>query len=226
MAGVRVLLVAALAGVLASSALGATGDPKQAHTLAGSLSARNALLKKSDFPSGWKSAVVLSKPATSSSLCKDTRPNLSDLTEIGYALAPDFSLGQLQNVTQWARVYRNAKQAQTAYSRSVTIGLVSCLAKQLKAASNTKATVSIVGQFRLDLPKVAQQVEGFRVVAHTNVKSEKEQFNVYADVMVIRQGPTVTTVTMTGFINPMDAGMEARLARTIAGRLGGKPTVA
>jgi hypothetical protein len=221
---VRVLVVAALAGVLATSALGAAGDPKSAHTLAGSLSARKALLRKSDFPSGWKSTV--SKPVAASSLCKDTRPNLSDLTEVGYALAPDFSLGQLQNVTQWARVYRTPKQAATAYSRSVTIGLVACLARQLKAASNAKAAVSIVGQFRLDLPKVAQQVQGFRVVAHTNVKSEKEQFNVYADVMVMRQGSTVTTVTMTGFMNPMDAGMEARIARTIAGRLGGKPTVA
>jgi hypothetical protein len=224
MVAVRVLLVAALAGVLASSALAAAGDPKQAHNLAGTLSARKALLKQSDFPSGWKSAT--SKPAGASTLCRDTRPNLSDLTETGYALAPDFSLGQLQNVTQWARVYRSAKQAQSAYSRSVTIGLVSCLARQLKAASNAKATVAIVGQFRLDLPKVAQQIEGFRVVAHTNVKAEKEQFNVYADVMVIRQGATVTTVTMTGFINPMDAALESRLARTIAGRLGGKPTVA
>jgi hypothetical protein len=224
MTGVRLLLVAVVAGVLASPALGAAGDPKHAHSLEGTLSARKALLAVGDFPKGWKATP--SKPVASSSACKDTRPNLSDLTETGYVNAPDFSLGQLQHVTQWVRVYRSAKQAETAYGRTVTIGLVSCLAKQLKAASSAKASVAIVGQFRLALPKVAQQVDGFRVVAHTNVKSEKEQFNVYADVMVIRQGATVTTVTMTGFIKPMDASMEARLARTIAGRLGGKPTVA
>jgi hypothetical protein len=222
---VRILLVAALAGVLAGPALAGAGDPKQAHSPAGMLSAQKALLKRSDFPKGWKSTP--SKPVAASNLCKDTRPNLSDLTETGYALAPDFALGQSQAVSQWVRVFKSAKQAAASYSRTVTIGLVSCLAKQLKAASSAKATVSIVGQFRLSLPKVAQQIDGFRVVAHTVVKSEKEQFDVYADVLVIRQGAAVSTVTVTGFVTPMDSGAEARLARTIAGRLGGgKPAVA
>jgi hypothetical protein len=225
MGRVRVLLVAVLAaGVLATSALAAAGDPKKAHSPDGMRTAQKALLKSSDFPKGWKGTP--SKPVGASSLCKDTRPSFADLTETGYATAPDFSLGQLQSVSQWARTFRSAQQATTAYSRTVTIGLVSCLAKQLKAASSAKATVAIVGQFRLSLPKVAQQIDGFRVVAHTNVKSEKEQFDVYADVMVIRQGSTLTTVTMTGFIKAMDAATEARLARTIAGRLGGKPNAA
>jgi hypothetical protein len=226
MGGVRVLLVAALAaGVLVSSALGAAGDPKQKHTLAGSLDAQKPLLKLSDFPKGWK-AKQAARASGGSNLCKATRPDLSDLTEIGYATSPDFSLGQLQAVTQWARTYRSAKQAQTSYGRTVTIGLVSCLARQLKAASTAKATVSITGQFRLSLPRVAQEIDGFRVVAHTNVKAEKEQFDVYADVMVIRQGSTVTAVTMTGFVNPIDAATESRLARVIAGRLGAKPNAA
>jgi hypothetical protein len=221
---VRILLVAALAGVLAGPALAGTRDPKQAHSPAGMLSAQKALLQRSDFPKGWKSTP--SKPLAASKLCDDTRPNLSDLTETGYAVAPDFALGQQRSVSQRVRVFKNAKQAAATYSRTVTIGLVSCLAKQLKAASSAKARVSIVGQFRLSPPKVAQQIDGFRVVAHTVVSSEKEQFDVYADVLVIRQGATVTTVTMTGFGTPVDAATESRLARTIAGRLGGKPAVA
>lgn len=220
----RLFLVAALACVLASPALAAAGDPRQAHTSAGAQAAQKPLLKRSDFPKGWKSTPA--KPTGSNGLCKDTQPNLSDLTETGYAVAPDFALGQLQAVSQWARVFKNAKQAQSSYSRTVTIGLVSCLAKQLKAASSSKATVSIVGQFRLDLPKVAQQIDGFRVVAHTKAAKENEQFNVYADVIVIRQGSTVTTVTMTGFVQPIDSAFEARLARTIAGRLGGPAAAA
>jgi hypothetical protein len=190
------------------------------------VAAQKALLKPSDFPKGWKSTP--SKPVAASSLCAGTRPNFSDLTETGYALAPDFALGQQQAVSQWVRVFKNAKQAAASYSRTVTIGLVSCLAKQLKAASSAKAVVSITGMFRLSPAKVAQQIDGFRVVAHTVAKSEHEQFDVYVDVLVIRQGATVTTVTMTGFVQPMDATNEARLTRTIATRLGGggKPAVA
>jgi hypothetical protein len=221
MATTRVVIVALAAAVLAPAALAAAGDPRVAHTVRGGLTAQKALLKRSDFGKGWK-ATKASKPQ-SNALCKDTRPNLSDLSEAGYALAPSFALGQLQAVNQWVRVYRNAKQAQKAYSRSVTIGLVSCLAKQLEAASNAKATISVVGQYRLEVPKATQQADGFRVVARTKADGGKEVFDVYADVMVLRQGAAVTTVTMTGFTQPLSAGLEGTLARKIAARLGAKP---
>jgi hypothetical protein len=221
MATTRVVIVALAAAVLAPAALAAAGDPRVAHTVKGGLAAQKALLKRSDFGKGWK-ATKASKPQ-SNALCKDTRPNLSDLTETGYALAPSFALGQLQAVNQWVRVYRNARQAQTAYSRSVTIGLVSCLAKQLEAASNAKATISVVGRYRLEVPKATQQADGFRVVARTKADGGKEVFDVYADVMVLRQGAAVTTVTMTGFTQPLSAALEGTLARKIAARLGAKP---
>ena len=222
MAATRALIVVLAAAVLAApAAYGASGDPKVAHTPAGTVAAQKPLLKKSDFGKGWK-ATPATKPKANA-LCKDTRPNLSDLTETGYALAPDFALGQLQAVSQWVRVYKSAKQAETAYSRSVTIGLVSCLAKQLQAASNSKAKVTIKGQYRLALPKAAQQADGFRVVAHTVADSGKETFDVFADVLVLRQGATVTTVTMTGFIQPLATSFENSLARVIGSRLGARP---
>jgi hypothetical protein len=221
MATARALIVALVAAVLAAPAFGATGDPRVAHTPVGVVAAQKALLQRSDFPKGWKST-----PGTapkSNSLCKNTRPNLSDLTETGYALSPSFAFGQLQAVNQWVRVYKSARQAQTAYSRSVTIGLVSCLAAQLKSASNSKATITIKGQYRLAVPKAAQQADGFRVVAHTKADGGKEVFDVFADVLVLRQGAAVTTVTMTGFIQPVATAFENSLARTIAARLGAKP---
>jgi hypothetical protein len=215
------VIVVLAAAVLAAPAYGANGDPRIAHTPLGAVAAQKPLLKKSDFGKGWK-ATPATKPKANA-LCKDTRPNLSDLTETGYALAPDFALGQLQAVSQWVRVYKSAKQAQTAYSRSVTIGLVSCLAKQLRSASNSKAKVTIKGQYRLALPKAAEQTDGFRVVAHTVADGGRETFDVFADVIVLRQGATVTTVTMTGFIQPLATAFENSLARTIGSRLGARP---
>jgi hypothetical protein len=221
MATARALIVALVALVLAAPALGAAGDPRVAHTPVGVVAAQKGLLKRSDFPKGWK-ATAATAPK-SNSLCKNTRPNLSDLTETGYALSPSFAFGQLQAVNQWVRVYKNARQAQTAYSRSVTIGLVSCLAAQLKAASNDKAKVTISGQFRLAVPKSTQQADGFRVVAHTVADGGKETFDVYADVVVLREGSAVTTVTMTGFVQPVAGAFENTLTRTIGSRLGAKP---
>lgn len=217
------LLAGTLAGALAVPALAAGGDPQKAHTLAGAVAAQKPLLKASDFPKGWKAKAATS--VTANGACRDTRPNLSDLTEIGSADSPDFNLGQLEAVSQTVRVYRTATQAQTAYSRTVTIGLVSCLAKQLEAASSAKAKVTITGQARLPLAKLADQADGFRVVAHTTVKSEKEQFDVYAYVIVIRKGATISTISVAAFRQPADA-LGSQLARLVATRLGGKPATA
>lgn len=222
MGRVRLLLVVALAGVLATAASAANGDPKAQHTAVGTVAAQKGLLQRGDFPKGWKGTV--SKPVGASTLCRDVRPNLSDLTEVGYAVARDYSFGQTANATQWVRVYKSQAQAKTAWSRTVTIGLVSCLAKQLEAASNAKSKVTVTGQFRLPVPKAAADAAGFRVVAHAVTPDDK--FNVYADIVVLRQGATITTMTFTGFLYPFDSGLEAKLVRTIGQRIGGKAAVA
>jgi hypothetical protein len=167
---VRPLVVAVLAGVLASSALAAAGDPTERHTPAGTATAQKALRKLSDFPKGWKAKTA--KPSAPSSACKDTRPNVSDLTEIGYAAAPDFNPGEAQSVSQFVRTYAGAAQAEQAFMRTDTIGLVSCLSAQLRAASTAKATIAIKGQYRLAPPRSVQEIDGFRVGAHANVAKE------------------------------------------------------
>jgi hypothetical protein len=220
---VRFLLVALLAGTLASAALAANGSPRPRHTAVGMASAMQALVQRSDLPRGWAGAA--SKPAADTSkLCNGLRPRQSDLVETGYAVAPDFSLGQTARVTQWVRTFRSARQADASWSRTVTIGLVSCLAKQLQSASDAKSKVTVTGQFRLEVPKAARRAAGFRVVAHAVTPDDK--FNVYADVVVLEQGNRLTTMTFTGFVQPFEAALQNKLIRTVGARLGGKPTVA
>jgi hypothetical protein len=217
------LIVALLAGTLASTALAANGNPRRQHTAVGTASAMQALVRRADLPKGWAGAS--SKPvADSSKLCNGLRPQQSDLVETGYAVAPDFSLGQTARVTQWVRTFRSAKQADTSWSRTVTIGLVECLARQLGSISTAKSKVTVTGQFRLVVPKAAKRAAGFRVVAHAVTPDDK--FNVYADVVVLEQGNRLTTMTFTGFVQPFDAALQAKLVRTVGARLGGKPTVA
>jgi hypothetical protein len=219
---VRGLLVAVAAGLVAaalvSAASAAIGDPRERHTPLGMVAASNGLLKRSDFGKDWKAKTA--KPAGSSSLCRDTRPNLSDLVESGFAQSQDFNLGQLQSVSQWVRVFASPGQADKAWSRIVTIGLVSCLAKQLQAASNAKSKITIVGQYRLPVPKAGKNSAGFRVVSHA--KTPDDSFNVYADIVVVQQGRAISVATMTGFIEPLATASEARLVRTIASRLGAR----
>jgi hypothetical protein len=214
-----VLLV--LAGLLASTAAAATGEPRKRHTIEGSAAAQRPLIRKSDLK-GWKSAE--SKPAGASKACDGLRPNLSNLTETGYAEAPDFNLGQLSSVSQSVRVFKTADAAAAAYARTVTIGLVACVAKELEAASNKTATIKATGQFRLPVPQVTAKTAGFRVVAAA--KTDHESFKVYADIVVIQRGDTITTVTFTGFTAPVDTALEERLVRTIGQRLGATPTAA
>jgi hypothetical protein len=220
---VRLLLVAVLAGALVPSALAANGDPRPRHTAVGMASATSALVRRSDLPKGWTGEKV-SQSAGASKLCKDVRPYQSDLVETGYAVAPRFSLGQTASVSQWARTFRSAKQADTSWSRTVTIGLVTCLARQLEAASSKKSKITIKGQYRLEVPKAAKRTAGFRVVAHAVTPDDR--FDVYADVVVLEQGNRITTMTFTGFVQPFDAGLQSKLVRTVGARLGGKPAVA
>jgi hypothetical protein len=207
-----------LAAVLVSAALATDGDPRERHTPIAMVEAQKGLLRRSDFGDDWKAKTA--KPAGSSSLCRDTRPNLSDLVETGFARSPDFNLGQLQAVSQWVRVFASPAQADKAWSRTVTIGLVSCLAQQLRAASNDKSKVTIVGQYRLPVPKAGKNAAGFRVVSHA--KTPDDSFDVYADIVVVQQGRAISVATMTGFIEPLATASEARLVRTIASRLGAK----
>jgi hypothetical protein len=222
MGRMRLLLVALAAGALASTAAAANGNPREQHTATGTYSATQALLRRSDLPSGWKGTT--SKPAGASKLCRDVRPNQSDLVETGYAVAKDYNLGQTARVTQWVRTFKTARQAATSWSRTVTIGLVSCLAKQLESASNAKSTVKVAGQYRLQVPKAAADAAGFRVVAHAVTPDDR--FDVYADIVVLHQGNRITTLTFTGFLQPFDSALQSKLIRTVGQRLGGKPAVA
>jgi hypothetical protein len=73
------------------------------------------------------------------------RSNQSDLTETGYGESSDFSFGQSEQVSQWARVFGSSAQADSSYMRTVTIALVDCLAKELEAASDKKSTIKVTG---------------------------------------------------------------------------------
>lgn len=223
MAQTRALvLAAALACVLAATASAATGDPKQRHTPAGELAAGKVLVRTADLGKGWKATPQAA--STSASVCKGLRPNLSDLVEAGYAQSPLFTLGQLATVTQSVRVFATKAQTGTAWLRTDSLGLVLCLEKQLKAATFKNATVLPAGQFRLDFGKLTQHTDGFRVVAAVSPKDDPP-FKVYADVLLLSRGRTLTTVTFLGFLQPVNDALERRIARTLAARLGAKSSL-
>ena len=223
MAPARALLVALLAaGVLAAAAAAATGDPRARHTVVGEVTARHVLLRKADLGKRWKASAPPGKPAAGT--CKGLRPNLSNLVEAGYAQAPTFTLGQLATITQSVRVFATAKQASTAWLRTDSLGLVLCLEQQLQSATFTNAVVRAAGQYRLSFGPLAPHVDGFRVVAAVAPKDEKP-FRVYADVLLLGRGATITTVTFLGFLQPVDQAVEQRVARTLAGRLGAKSSL-
>jgi hypothetical protein len=214
----HLLISILIAAVLAPAALAAPGDPKPRHTALGQATALSVLLKRSEIGQAWKATPAAK--AGPSTACTGIRPNQSDLTETGYAQSADFSLGQSEQVSQSARVFATTAQASSSYSRTVTIALVDCLAKELEAASDKKSTVKVTGQYRLPFPKLTPNIAGFRVVAHA--KTPDAKFDVYADILVMQRGSTVTTVTATGFGEPVAAPFEQGLARIVAKRLGAK----
>lgn len=217
-----VVLALLLAGTLATGAAAANGDPRARHTAAGEAAAEHVLIRSADLGKGWKASAPPGRP--SATVCKGLRPNLSDLVEAGYAQAPTFTLGQLATVTQSVRVFASNRDAGKAWERTDSLGLVLCLEQQLQSATFAKALVRPAGQYRLDFGRLAPRVDGFRVVAAVVPKDEKP-FRVYADVLLLGRGATLTTVTFLGFLQPLDSAVEQRLARTLAARLGAKSSL-
>ena len=201
---------------LSQAALGAKGDPQKRLTAADSQRAAGVLLTRTDLgAAGWKS-----EPGAGQSGCGimlSLNPVESDLVETGEATGPLFSNKGYEALAQTVRVFATARQANTAWVRTVNKELVICMEQQVENTSSMGAAVSVTDWSPLKVPKIGGHVAGFRVTATATSGQTKPK--VYLDVILLGQSRTMTKITFSSLRKPFSTAYESRLARIVSQRL-------
>jgi len=212
----KLLAVLILAGALAGTALAAPGDPQRKHTAADQALAKAALLKKSDFGTGWTATPT--KQSSSSGLsCATFKPDQSDLIETGNADSPDFANGPAVFLSQTVAVFKTAGQAASSWSRIVKPGLIGCLASLLEQGSSKGTTITVTHKGTFAFPKLAARTAAFRLVA--SVKSGTTTLPVYADLVLLARGRMDSVIFFTSVGKALPAALEQQVAGIAAKRL-------
>ena len=214
----RVLpLFAALAAILAPAASAKSFDPQIKRIPADQVAAQSALLKPSELGKAWKASTVTPSPSAITCNGTNMKPNQSDLTITGLT---GTSLAEANTqVVQAVRVFRSKAQADASWTRTVTIALVDCAGQKLRQSSDD---LKLAQEARLALPNVAPHTAGFRIVARA--ADNKTMTNVYLDLLLVGRDKTLTSVVLSTLQKPPDRAFEERIVRTVAQKLGIKPT--
>ena len=211
-----VLLAAA---VLAGPAAGAA--PSAQHTATGTTAAKASLLTLSDLGKGWQAGTT-GTPGLHLS-CKGWTPSGSGIVETGAAGSPSFAATQVGPfLSQTTSVYASPKQASTYWDRAVQPGLVACVVQTVAALEARGIHVDVVSKGALPVTKASNLTAGYRVVA-TLTSPGKTPRKLYFDVVLVGRGNTLSELSMTSFVAPVPAKVEAALARVVASRIG-RPT--
>jgi len=173
------LLLAVLA--VPAIALAADTDPKRKINAADERKAASIVLKRTDFATGWKRTTTPNNDDDDLN-CSFYHPDGSDLTLTGDAEAEFERTGGFPSVLSYADVYATAKDAASAWSRTVKPALARCLAQFFQhEVSGAGTTIKVLNYGKIAFPRVAPRSAAFRIAVR----------------MVVSQDGQTTTVPLT-----------------------------
>jgi hypothetical protein len=214
---VRALIPLLFALLLAAPALGADDEPRKALTAKGQSVAHSIVLKKRDLSSGFVAHTSAGGPAPSGPHCAAVSE--SDLTVIGDASSPDFSLDALGvAVGSSASVYQTLRDSDAAWRRARTSAAVRCFADLVRLSAPKAAALRIVSAKRIPFPQVAPKAIAYRVVATMKVAG-KRTVRAYFDAVLLKHGSLQAVLVVTSLAGPVPLAQERGLAALLATRM-------
>lgn len=177
------LLVVALAVVAPGAvALAAETDPQKRLTAADKAKAASTILRRSDFPAGWRRNAVT--PSTSDFSCPGYSPKQSDLVLTGEAMAEFTGPQGVPSISSVANVYRTRREAGLAWARSVSPALVACAARMFELETEKRGvevTVTRKGAFAFPSysPRSAAYRIGLTMSAAPNGTTQSVPFTIH-----------------------------------------------
>jgi hypothetical protein len=212
------LPVVLLATAVLAAPAGAAA-PSAQHTAVGTTAAKGSLLTLSDLGKGWQAGAT-GTPGLHLS-CKGWSPSAKGIVETGAAGSPSFAATQVGPfLSQTTSVYASSKQASTYWARAVQPGLVACVVQTVAALEGRGIHVKVVSKGALPVSKASNLTAGYRVVASLTSPGKTPR-KLYFDVVLVGRGNTLSELSMTSFVAPVPARVEAALAKLVASRIGG-----
>jgi hypothetical protein len=205
------------AAVLAGPA--AAAAPSAQHTAVGTTAAKGSLITLSDLGKGW-TAGATGTPGLHLA-CTGWSPSGKGIVETGAAGSPSYSATQTGPfLSQTTSVYGSTKQASTYWARAVQPGLVACVVQTVAALEAQGIHVKVLSKGALPVTKESSLTAGYRVVASLTSPGKTPR-KLYFDVVLVGRGNTLSELSMTSFVAPVPAKVEAALAKLVASRIGG-----
>jgi hypothetical protein len=214
----RLLLVFVLvAGLAATSAAGATGDPQRRFTAADQAKAHAIALKVSDLPgTGWKGD--RSSGGGGGLTCTGFRPDQSDLVETGRSESLEFERAS-SFASSVTGIFRTKAMANESFGRVTAPGLVKCMRSVFTDAVGSTPGVEVVEsrELRSPVPKVADRSRAYRL--GVTLAAAGQRLQAVLDVIVLGSGRANSAVLVVALGKPFSAASLATLGRRIAARM-------
>jgi hypothetical protein len=230
-------LVSAAAAVLvavpACGGNGGGGDdtaPGSAIEPAAQKRAESTLLKLADFPDGWRASAPEDQGGQEK-FNKCLGVDLSGLTKIGDADSKDFAKGESTQASSSTVIYKSDQQAEDAISKAGAAmsgtAAEGCfqdvVEKAVRGEKGFKLGDVDVGELSFTPPDV-DEAKAWQIVIPLEVTSGALKGlspDVYIELVALREGDTVASVTTQDVLTEFDSELRNQLVQTVAGRMSG-----
>jgi hypothetical protein len=175
--------------------------------------AHRGLLRRGDFPAGWRPNVSTAAHIR----CKTT--DAARRAASATARGKTFATGQNTEAESAAYVYRSVKAAKRQLNRLGGADTTNCILRAVKRAFVEGAgyTVGTIATAPMQLEEVGDERSGTRItipVSHQGVDAD-----VIIDVVVVRVDRTFGLELFVDAVQPFDEGFRAKLTATQVRRL-------
>jgi hypothetical protein len=228
------LVAAAAAVLLATSACGGGGGDDTASASAiepeAQKRAESTLLTLADFPNGWRASAPEDQGGQEK-FNKCLGVDLSGLTKIGDADSQDFAKGDSPSVSSSSTIYKSDQQAQDAISEGAA-GMSGTAAegcfqdvveKAVRGEKGFKLGDVDIGELSFTPPDV-DEAKAWQIVIPLEVTSGDLKGlspDVYIELIALREGDTVASVTTEDVLSEFDPALRDQLVQKVAGRMSG-----
>jgi hypothetical protein len=233
---IGVLVIAAACGGSShgsSAATATSSDPRsQTRIEADKAAAQNALLKLSDFPTGWTSKPA-SNPTANADLDKQLAAcvgaDVTNQSNPTHVASDDFSDPNGSNTaSNSVGLAASADASNAAMDKFSGPKVPGCLAQAMDTAiaQNTQSsgttlpkgvTIGKADAATESFPNVADRTTALRVTVP--VQANGLNLKIFADFIAFTKGRSSSVLDLQGQGSPFPADMATSLAQTIAGRL-------
>jgi hypothetical protein len=203
------------------------GAARRAITPSAQERAKAINLKLSDFPDGWRASTPSDEDkAGQKKFRKCIGVDLSKITLIGDANSRDFAKGDSANASSQARITEAASQATDGMKR-VSRGLSSaamkdCLRDAFDKAPSFNVGEIEVGELKSKPPSNVDAARAWEIVIPIEITSGEFKglsSSAYIDIVYLRKGSVVASVTTSEVVSSLDDSLRAHLVRTVAKRM-------